>query len=168
MQQICHISLYMLKFSICDGCACHKDNVRIQRKLFHVQKTSLQSASYFIAHDGFAAFFAHGKAHAHSISARRQFDCQKLCCSGKISAIYARKIPVFFKGFYPHSCLCADFFSALSTAALQHVAAVLSGHSLAETVNLASLSLLRLISHLHLFVPLISIVIPRRCSDVQS
>ena len=58
--------------------------------------------------------------------------------------------------------------AAACTTAGDNLAAVGSGHSLAETVNLASLSLFRLISHLHLFVPLFSIVIPRRCSVVQS
>ena len=45
--------------------------------------------------------------------------------------------------------LCAQFLAALSASALEHVAAVSGLHALAETVHLAALSLLRLISTNH-------------------
>ena len=51
--------------------------------------------------------------------------------------------------------LCGNVLSALVSAALQYVSAALGRHSLAESVDLASLSLLGLIGSLHGISPLL-------------
>lgn len=57
--------------------------------------------------------------------------------------------------------LCTQHFTALCASASEHVAAVCGLHALAESMHLAALPFLRLISPYHIFTPLLSISLIR-------
>lgn len=57
------------------------------------------------------------------------------------------------------AALCAELLSALISSSLQYLSACGRGHSLSETVNLASLPLLGLISSFHFILTPVNLFI---------